>query len=283
MWALIVILGAGCVAPGLTVGNGAEIVINISSVTIPEGSSDGFDVWLRSPPQGKSIVVNVDSDDDQSLTVSPSVIAFTADNWMVAQHVTINALVDSNADSELAYINLSAPGLPDTMATAINADRSEILVAGWPTPFDGSDSMMRGGVYCTEAPLDVAGFASSFGFFTPMRGQQAEYALAAYDDDHGKPGTFRVAMPTPEFLVDGKNKGTLRKDQVSWLEAGPLWLCMRVNRTVSLGAAAEGTSSQCRRSTLVPDISADWPNPLGASDCTEHSPVNLWVTTYHQN
>ncbi len=64
-----------------------------SSLTVPEGGSRSYSVRLNSQPSA-NVTVTVSHSGDSDITVSPTSLEFTADNYTTAQNVTVRAKED---------------------------------------------------------------------------------------------------------------------------------------------------------------------------------------------
>ena len=86
---------------------------------VPEGGSGGYTVVLESEPAGE-VTVTAAVAAGTDVTVSPEILRFTADNWSVAQEVTVRAAEDADAlaDAEVAVRHaVSGYGAVTTAAT----------------------------------------------------------------------------------------------------------------------------------------------------------------------
>ncbi|MBF2755584.1 MAG: autotransporter outer membrane beta-barrel domain-containing protein [Gammaproteobacteria bacterium AqS3] len=89
----------------------AALVLSAASVDVDEGNDGTFTVKLSHQPiNSEDATVSLTSDDTVHLTVSPSSLIFTADNWDTAQTVTLTALQDEDAVDESVDVSLTASG-----------------------------------------------------------------------------------------------------------------------------------------------------------------------------
>ena len=74
----------------------AGVVVTPTGLTVPEGGSGGYTVVLESEPAGE-VTVTAAVAAGTDVTVTPEILRFTADNWSVAQEVTVRAAEDADA------------------------------------------------------------------------------------------------------------------------------------------------------------------------------------------
>ena len=76
----------------------------ITGLMAPEGGSADYYVALSTPPTA-TVEVDLSAGGDGDITVSPSLVIFTATNWDVAQKVTASAAEDDNRTNDEADIS----------------------------------------------------------------------------------------------------------------------------------------------------------------------------------
>ena len=111
-------LTIGGTVQGLTVTN-AEVTItdndtrgvDVSPTTlaVAEGGNDTYTVVLSSEPTGP-VTVTTSVTGSPDVTVSPSPLTFTTENWDTAQTVTVEAAHDADADADTATIEHAVSG-----------------------------------------------------------------------------------------------------------------------------------------------------------------------------
>ncbi len=79
--------------------------------SLNEGQSKTFQVKLNVKPSS-NVSVSFTSSDNSALTISPSSISFTPDNYNSFQNITLSAIEDKDSTSESTNISVSASGLP---------------------------------------------------------------------------------------------------------------------------------------------------------------------------
>ncbi|MDZ7792106.1 MAG: IPTL-CTERM sorting domain-containing protein [Xanthomonadales bacterium] len=79
-------------------------------VTNEGGASDSFTMVLSSEPTA-DVTIDLSSSDTSESTVLPSTVTFTNADWNSAQTVTITGVDDDLADSDQAYIIVTAPAV----------------------------------------------------------------------------------------------------------------------------------------------------------------------------
>ena len=89
------------------------------SLEIPEGESRSYSVSLQSHPLGDGVgvpefeVTVTPSSSNPDVTLSPASLTFAADNWQVAQPVTVTALSDDDSTDDVATISHAVAGYGD--------------------------------------------------------------------------------------------------------------------------------------------------------------------------
>ena len=85
------------------------VVVSMGRLTVPEGGSMTYTVVLASAPSG-TVTVRPTATGDADVTVSPSSLRFTADNWDAAQTVTVSARADADAEDDTATVSHAVSG-----------------------------------------------------------------------------------------------------------------------------------------------------------------------------
>lgn len=104
---------------------------------ILEGTSGSCKVSL-SRNLSSQIIVNFSSSDSSTMTVSPTQMIFTSDNYLSEQILTLNAIEDSDATSESLCISATSFGLADSSVN-INTIDNDIGIV-----FTGANSISEG-------------------------------------------------------------------------------------------------------------------------------------------
>ncbi len=113
---------AASVTVTVTEGDGAKLIFSTSALTVDEGEKPGVDV--TSPPNkgtatytvklntqpSANVKVTVGGTSETDLTVSPSSLTFTTENWNTAQTVTVKAAADDDAENDDATLTHTASG-----------------------------------------------------------------------------------------------------------------------------------------------------------------------------
>ena len=85
------------------------VTVDPTVLTIPEGNSDTYTVVLQlQPTEDVTVAVTVPSGAD--LTVTPSPLTFTADNWDTPQTVTVSSSADTDSDDDEATLSHAVSG-----------------------------------------------------------------------------------------------------------------------------------------------------------------------------
>ncbi|MBF2755226.1 MAG: hypothetical protein ISN29_08215 [Gammaproteobacteria bacterium AqS3] len=87
------------------------LTLSVSRLEIPEGTEETFTVQLNTQPRtARSMTLAASNTIDSQpspVTVSPAQLNFTSENWDAPQTVTITALQDGNAASDLATVTFT--------------------------------------------------------------------------------------------------------------------------------------------------------------------------------
>lgn len=103
-----------------TYGN---IVTDVSELSVSEGNSNTFTVSLDKAPTNEQIV-NIASN-NADVTVSPTTLTFTSENYNTSQTVTVNAAEDDDTVNDVATITLSSNGVTSKTITITVVDNDE--------------------------------------------------------------------------------------------------------------------------------------------------------------
>ena len=85
-----------------------RVALSLSSLNLEEGGSATYTVVLTGQPSSTVVVTHVS--DNPDVTVSPTSLTFTTDNWEVPQSVTVQAAQDADDADEVATVTHSASG-----------------------------------------------------------------------------------------------------------------------------------------------------------------------------
>ena len=97
------------VSVSVTDDDTANLVLNLTSLTVGEAGSGTFTVKLATQPSGQ-VNVTVSSNDTGAATVSPASLTFTTGNWNTTKTVTVSGVDDSDTDNESLTVTASASG-----------------------------------------------------------------------------------------------------------------------------------------------------------------------------
>ena len=110
------------------------ITLSASSVSVPENGTKAYTVKLKSRPSANvTVTITKDTGDDQHLTVNPSTLTFTTNDWNDTQRVTVSAAEDADAVNGTATFTHTATnggygGVSATLtATEADDDRDVVL------------------------------------------------------------------------------------------------------------------------------------------------------------
>ena len=80
-----------------------------TSLSVDEGGSDTYEVFLTALPTG-TVTVTPSVSDNSDVTVMPGSLTFTTLNWNDAQEVTVSAAHDADADTDTATVEHAVSG-----------------------------------------------------------------------------------------------------------------------------------------------------------------------------
>ena len=96
---------------------GVELSASESTLTVPEGGQRTYTAALETEPTGP-VTVTPSVSGSPDVTVSPSELVFTAENWSRAQTVTVSAAQDADAANDAATISHAVSGADYGSVTA---------------------------------------------------------------------------------------------------------------------------------------------------------------------
>ena len=121
-------------APGDKIQIQLGVDTSAQTLTVSEGDSRTYQVVLSHRPSGDVSVVVNDPTDNSDVTASPDSLTFTADNWNIAQTVTVSAAHDDDGSDESATVTHSVSGggydgvsAPDIEVTVTDDDRGIVF------------------------------------------------------------------------------------------------------------------------------------------------------------
>ena len=130
------------------------VTVDPETLSVTEESTDTYTVVLDTLPTGPvTVSVAKQSGGDDDLTVSPTALTFTTDDWSTAQTVTVSAAADDDTAAGTATFTHSASG-------------------------GGYDDVTIASVSATEADDDMAGVSVSESRLPVPEGGSASYTVA---------------------------------------------------------------------------------------------------------
>ena len=90
-------------------GDTADLNISDTSVSVPEGSSESFNVSLSNEPSA-DVTVTISSFTTQGLSRFPDTLKFTTSDYNISQPITVSADEDDNTSNETETLTLTAGG-----------------------------------------------------------------------------------------------------------------------------------------------------------------------------
>lgn len=108
----------------------------VGATTVNEGSTATMAVSLTQSPTG-NLIVNISSS-DPVITISPTSLTFTTENFSTAQNFTLTAVEDANATSENITITASATGVSSQSSSVVAIDNDTTITFETPKGYEGS-------------------------------------------------------------------------------------------------------------------------------------------------
>ena len=111
-----------------------DLVVDPDSVSVDEGGTASFDVWLATEPS-RRVSVAVSSGDAGAVSVPSQALTFTAGNWSTAQSVTVGGVVDDDALDESVTVTLTATGaeygskMAEVVVAVTDGEIADLVVA----------------------------------------------------------------------------------------------------------------------------------------------------------
>lgn len=120
-----------------------DIVTSVSGLSINEGATNTFTVHLSAAPTNDQVVAL--SSNNADITVSPSSLTFTSENYSTAQTVTVSAAEDDDTTNDAATITLSSNKVVNKTVSITVADNDESAVT--PTTYTITNNLTN----CTNS------------------------------------------------------------------------------------------------------------------------------------
>jgi hypothetical protein len=116
------------------------ILASASSVNVPEGGTNTFQLWLSSQPTSDVTVAVARTTGDSDLTVTGGAsLTFTTNDWATHQTVTVAAAEDADAVNGTATITCASPGMDAVAVTATEADNDTTNINHSPVITEGAN------------------------------------------------------------------------------------------------------------------------------------------------
>lgn len=202
-----------------------NLVLSVDSLTVEEGNNGTFTVALDSAPSANQPVYLAVSDEIR-LSVSPTTLTFTSENWDVPQTVTITALQDDDEDDNSITVTLTSKKV-DAKQLLVNVTDDDItydiitdgliLFADY-TTWDGESTSIQDSINGVTINLKSGNFVKET---NGIRGNGVAYstceikrfddAYAAFIEGYNKNQAIsfewfgNFLMPTTQGRVGGNN------------------------------------------------------------------------------
>ena len=109
--------------------DGRGVNVSTRDLTVAEGATETYTVWLNSQPTG-TVRISPRVSGDGDVTAGPRELSFTAATWETPQTVTVEAATDPDIDDDRASITHGVSGAD---YGSFNVPGPEILGSGQPT------------------------------------------------------------------------------------------------------------------------------------------------------
>ena len=112
------------------------VTVTPTELTVREGASTTYAMFLTSAPT-EPITIDMVVSGDPDVTITPLLLAFTSDNWDVAQQVTVSAAEDTDREDDAAMLDHKASGgdYGEVTIAAVAVTVTDVIggvdVSGW--------------------------------------------------------------------------------------------------------------------------------------------------------
>ena len=120
-----------------------DIVTSVSGLSINEGGTNTFTVTLSTAPTNDQVIAL--SSNNADVTVSPTSLTFTSENYGTAQTVTVSAAEDDDTTNDVATVTLSSKGVTNKTISITVTDNDEPVVT--PTTYTITNNLTN----CTNS------------------------------------------------------------------------------------------------------------------------------------
>ena len=193
--------------------------------TVREGSTAVYELALTSPPSGEVTVTLTSS--DPSVTVSPSVVVFTPDNYAVAVPLTLTSTADADGMDLDVSVTVTASGggydgVVQTLSVTVDDDDRGLLLTPGSLSLDegGAVATYRvalaaepGGVVTVEVASDDPGAAtatpSTLTFTAGDYAQEQTVTVTPADDADGEDESLNIVHAPSGGDYGGRERATL--------------------------------------------------------------------------
>ncbi len=131
----------------LTDNDERGVIVSVSELAIPEGDAGSYSVALRSGPTG-TVTIDVTGMENTDVSVDPSQLTFTAQDWDVLQEVGVRTQDDDDAVADRVTLNHVASGgdygnvvAPSVVVTVIE-DEKPAMTVGNQRATEGAGAMV---------------------------------------------------------------------------------------------------------------------------------------------
>jgi hypothetical protein len=259
-----------------------QIVVNPTTLTVPEGMTGTFDVSLMFDP-GTTVTVNLADTNPTALPINKTSITFTggaSGSWSTPSPVAVSPPVDNNNVSETATVTISGGGAATPATVALTAmDATTVQTWGWPEPFANTTGLGAGFAFAYRVNVGAVANLGAFHVYVPTG--VGLFRMALYSDVSAAPGHLVAQMGDGKVMVNGVNDGA---PLASVLLTDPTyWLVVRFSANVNIGYDSAGaTVNRCFGNTKYNTISDPWVNDFTDRTCGNDHLFNIWITTFHQ-
>jgi hypothetical protein len=169
----------------------SAILASASSVSVPEGGTNTFQVSLSSQPTGDVVVAVAWVSGDTNITVTDGAnLTFTTNNWATYQTVTLAASKDADAVNGAATITCCGTGWTSNRVVATEADNDTTLTVSTGT---GGTVSPSGAAVVTKGVATTINAVPAFGYV--FENWTVASGAATIGDTNATNTTVMIAAP----------------------------------------------------------------------------------------
>jgi PKD repeat protein len=170
----------------------SAILTSVSSMSVPEGGTTTFLVWLSSQPTSGVTVAVAWASGDTNITVTGGAnLTFTTNNWATYQTVTLAAAEDADTVNGSATITCSGAGLTSGSVTAAEVDNDTTLTVN---SGPGGSTTPSGATVATQGA--ARGISATAGAGYAFANWSVTSGAATFANSNASSTTVTISSPT---------------------------------------------------------------------------------------